>query len=362
MDKEPVQACLELVEECDLFIGIYAWRYGYIPDGSDLSITEQEHQYAKSLGRPCLCYFIDEKYPWIPGFIEEGPAKEKLKLFKNKIEKEHVRATFKEPLHLENNIIRDLSNWLVDNEPNLKRDALKPGQDPVKKYMQAIAEKYSTLSMVGGVKRNFAMDDIYIPLTVHLDPESRNLCRSEEAADKLINHQLQAEDLLELTEKVVVVLGEPGMGKTTMLHHLALRVSKKSKAPLPILVRLADFCKTREPFESFLLTAVENYISGDIMRNAALTAIQKQNALILLDGLDEVNREEYISVTERIRDFIAGHLSCRVIITSRKAGFQSNEVPYTIFEIDKLPMEQIAVFIDKWFVKETDLAQRIKTT
>ena len=31
MAEEPTKACLDLVEKCDLFIGIYAWRYGHIP-------------------------------------------------------------------------------------------------------------------------------------------------------------------------------------------------------------------------------------------------------------------------------------------------------------------------------------------
>ena len=47
MAEEPTQACLDLVEKCDLFIGIYAWRYGYIPKSSDISITEEEYQEKK---------------------------------------------------------------------------------------------------------------------------------------------------------------------------------------------------------------------------------------------------------------------------------------------------------------------------
>jgi hypothetical protein len=135
-----------------------------------------------------------------------------------------VRANFKEPLHLENNILRDLSEWLADNRPGLNRDALKPGEDPVKMYLKAIAEKYATLTMIG-FKRSFAMDSIYIPLTVHIDPESRFGCRQDNTAEKLLDHSLKAEDLIDLPDKTAVVLGEPGMGKTTMLHYLALRES-----------------------------------------------------------------------------------------------------------------------------------------
>ncbi len=359
MDEEPVKACLDLVEKCDLFIGIYAWRYGHIPDGSDVSITEQEYNHAKKLDRPCFCYFVDEDFPWKRRFIETGSAEDKLEEFKNNISKEHVHATFKEPDNLKYNIIRDLSNWLADNRPELKQDALKAGQDPVKMYCEAIAEKYATLTMIG-FNRTFDMDSIYIPLTVHVDHESRFYSQSDKTDEKLMTRLLKAEELINLPDKVAVVLGEPGMGKTTMLHYLALRESKKSDSLFPIFVKLSDFSKTEKPLESFLLSAVENYITGAAMKDAARNIIQKQQALVLLDGLDEVSRKGYNSVTERIRAFIASHKYCRVIINSRKAGFQSHEVPYRIFEIDELPIEEIGIFVNKWFKKETDLAARIE--
>ncbi len=271
-NDEPTQACLDLVEQCDLFIGIYAWRYGTVPEGSEFSITEQEYQHAKKLGLPCLCYFVDEDFPWQRKFIETGAAEEKLKRFKSQIAKEHVKANFKEPLTLENNILRDLSNWLADHRPDLKREALKPGEDPVVMYKKAVAEKYAYLTMIG-FKRSLAMDNLYIPLTMHVDPESRFGRRQDELVEKLATRSLKAEDLLALPEKAAVVLGEPGMGKTTMLHYLARRESQKTEALLSIFVKLSDFCKTREPLETYLLAAAEHHIAGAAMHLAAQNAI-----------------------------------------------------------------------------------------
>jgi hypothetical protein len=44
---EPFDACLKEVEQSELFIGIYALRYGFIPEGADISITEMEYVHAK---------------------------------------------------------------------------------------------------------------------------------------------------------------------------------------------------------------------------------------------------------------------------------------------------------------------------
>jgi formylglycine-generating enzyme required for sulfatase activity len=230
-------------------------------------------------------------------------------------------------------------------------------EDLINQYRSAIATKYSVLPMIG--ERSFVMDSIYIPLTVHIDPKYRLACRPEPVEAKLFDRTLKAEDLLDLPDKTAVVLGEPGMGKTTMLHYLALWESKKSDGLFPILVKLAEFSKTRDPLETYLLAAVANFITSPAMLEAARQTIQKQRALILLDGLDEVSREGYQAVTDRIQDFIAAHRGCRVIITSRKAGFQSDRVPYRIFAIDKLPLPEIETFVTKWFQQETDLAGKI---
>ena len=267
-----------------------------------------------------------------------------------------MRDTFKEPDDLKYNLNNDISKWLLQHRPELKRGAAKFGKDLPKLYRQAITEKYATLTMLG-FKRNFDMDGIYIPITVHLDPECDFTRLPHKTDDKLLARGLKAEDLLYLPNKVSVVLGESGMGKTTMLHYLARQESKNRKGLLPIFVKLAEFCKTREPLESFLLTVISNHISG--MQDLAQTAIQQGACLILLDGLDEVNREQYNAVTERIRAFISGNQNCRVIITSRKAGFKSHEAPFRIFEIERLPVAEIEIFVSKWFEDKTDLASRI---
>ena len=255
-----------------------------------------------------------------------------------------------------NKTIPDIGNRMANNIPEPKPDTPKPGENPFSMYLEAITDKYSTLPMIG-FKRSFDMDNIYIPLTVHVDPESKFGCGQDKAGEKFFGRQLKAEDLMDLPDRVTVVLGEPGMGKTTMLRYLALRESKKTNGLFPVFVKLSDFSKTDMPLESFLLAAVANQITGSAMKNAALNAIQGQRAFILLDGLDELSREKYNAVTGRIRDFIYSHKNCRIIITSRNAGFKSHEVPYRIFEIDKLPLTEIKAFVNNWFEGETGLAE-----
>jgi hypothetical protein len=113
---EPLDACLKEVEESDFFIGIYALRYGFIPEGSDISITEMEYVHAKKLGKQIYCFLLDEEnQPWLNKWIEDEPGKSKLKSFKQKIQKLHVTDSFTTPDDLRAKVSNALSHFVANH-------------------------------------------------------------------------------------------------------------------------------------------------------------------------------------------------------------------------------------------------------
>jgi hypothetical protein len=94
--EDPTHASLKDLEESDLFVGIYAHRYGYISPSSStkISITEQEYNKAKELKKPMFCFIIDPNHPWPPAMIEDEPVKSMLRTFKEKITKDHTPDYF----------------------------------------------------------------------------------------------------------------------------------------------------------------------------------------------------------------------------------------------------------------------------
>ena len=90
-DERPKEECLRLIaEESDIFVGIYAHRYGFIPDGDSISITEAEYEAATLAGIPRFIYLVDDNTPWIPNYIDTGEAKEKLLKLKSKLKANHI--------------------------------------------------------------------------------------------------------------------------------------------------------------------------------------------------------------------------------------------------------------------------------
>ncbi len=93
-DVDAEAVCLRNMDRCDLFIGVYAFRYGWIPPGSDLSIAELEYERAKALGIPRLLFFADDNHPWPPKSVDRGEAGNKLEAFKQRVHSERVGTFF----------------------------------------------------------------------------------------------------------------------------------------------------------------------------------------------------------------------------------------------------------------------------
>jgi hypothetical protein len=83
--SDATNVSLDEVEASGAFLGIYAHRYGYVPQGSSISITEQEFDFAHEHRIPTFCFLVDEAFPWSPKFIELEPGQSKLKQFKEKV-------------------------------------------------------------------------------------------------------------------------------------------------------------------------------------------------------------------------------------------------------------------------------------
>jgi hypothetical protein len=116
--EEPSKACLLEIEACDVFVGIYAHRYGYIPAGSQISITEAEYNHAVEHKKPVFCFMIDEDFPWPPKMIEENPAKSKLVNFKQRVGAAFVRDVFTTPEVLAFKVAASIGRYLAEtNQP-----------------------------------------------------------------------------------------------------------------------------------------------------------------------------------------------------------------------------------------------------
>jgi hypothetical protein len=94
--KYPAEICRFWVGQADIFLGIIAHRYGHIPDGSEISLTEMEYDRALELNIPIYLFVMNDKHPWPPSEIDKGEAARCLERFKARLLKRHTVRSLKD--------------------------------------------------------------------------------------------------------------------------------------------------------------------------------------------------------------------------------------------------------------------------
>ena len=74
-DQRPVDKCLSDVASCEVYVGLLAWRYGYIPPQREQSITELEFREAVRMDIPCLLFLLHDDAPWPPKQTDEDRSR-----------------------------------------------------------------------------------------------------------------------------------------------------------------------------------------------------------------------------------------------------------------------------------------------
>ena len=60
---DAIQASMKMVDEVDAYLGVIAYRYGFIPEDHSISITELEYNRADERGIPRLIFIMDKAHP-----------------------------------------------------------------------------------------------------------------------------------------------------------------------------------------------------------------------------------------------------------------------------------------------------------
>jgi tetratricopeptide (TPR) repeat protein len=124
--ERPLQRCLADVRSCDLYIGLFAWRYGHVPDGHTASITELEYREAGRSAKDCLVFLHDEDHPWPRRHVEMGDGGASIERLRAELKRAHQCGTFTTPESLAWAVSSAVSLW-QRGRPQPSRSAAAPG-------------------------------------------------------------------------------------------------------------------------------------------------------------------------------------------------------------------------------------------
>lgn len=459
-----VDECLRLAREADVLVGIIAWRYGWIPPGQEQSITELEYGAASQrlmfVLDPQVGVNPDKDFD--PG-SERWAKQQKLEAFKERISADQMPAHFTEE-NLGAAVVQALERWrngheskAVDPAPpqpgihiqgdnnvvvnggqfvggNVGGHVIGPGgtyvehqevvpeapedkhltqdnNDLKTAYLKHLYEDSRHISLQSFAKEEAEKGQSLVELgAIYTALQTREVEREDELedmgqADMQRMKQQRRLSALELAsqEHRLVLLGDPGSGKSTFVRFLALcttgellgkeevnlshlvgpspdnadeeRMCWEHGALLPVFIQLRDFAVKALPAPgckgsaSHVWTYIDQCLEGwglsaysEALRRDALHADAR--TLVLLDGLDEVPNpaNQRMQIKEAIEDF-AKSISGRMIVTSRTYAYQKQDwilpgfIPIRLAAFDEF---QIRTFIDKWYGYQALTKQRDK--
>lgn len=217
----------------------------------------------------------------------------------------------------------------------------------------------STFVMLHASPRDTVGDDN----NFSMDVQNSSKNKAEAAKQESPKISLSISTLLQEHQNIVLI-GEPGSGKTTTLQFIAYSFGKDTayeslglqKRLIPVIIRLRDIAEAgeylnRTQVDDWLLNIVSSAIQAEIslVRNLVNRWRDSGRLFILFDGLDEVKEAFRFEIAKKIKHFcdLTIDSDVKIIVTSRKDGFRGIGSNFHEYELQPLS-ENIELFIENW--------------
>lgn len=398
-DRRPLDKCLADVAECDLYLGIFAFRYGWIPTDNNpdaFSITEMEYRKAIGNEKPCLVFLLSEDAPWPPKFIDKDRTH--IDRIRKTLSGRHACGFFLSPENLAKLVIESIHQWERERDSPLPSGKF-PGFDR-SRYFAALSKRYQRLDL-DALTPPHNDADVHLQLrSIFIEQNVRDnlppLELTKELWDKLqgeerispqdwpdtvspedVFHTREAyyekasrpvfEVLTDSRHQYTVVLGDPGSGKSTLSRYILLsligdsgdeRVRRAYGGFLPLLIELRSYAGlySANKVDSFLefvdyMGLTEGWHLNREDLHKYLT--RDGRAVVIFDGLDEIlTSEDRELVARRIVGFASDYPTSRIVVTSRVVGYRRNileRAGFSHFTLQDLDQRQISTFVDQWY-------------
>lgn len=115
-DRSAMDVSIGMVEDADVYLGIFAHAYGSCPENDSRSYTEIEFDKAVSLNIPVIPFFMKDDHPWPPRLVDKGDNAERLDRLKEKAQQGRIVQWFGSSEDLRGLVIHALSGFEKERE------------------------------------------------------------------------------------------------------------------------------------------------------------------------------------------------------------------------------------------------------
>ncbi|NER37139.1 MAG: NACHT domain-containing protein [Oscillatoria sp. SIO1A7] len=228
-------------------------------------------------------------------------------------------------------------------------------------YRQQVSNRHKSITPPDiEVAKQFPIDDLYV------EPDFARIPRGRE-------ERLQKLTIDEFSQSAyrAVVLGDPGIGKSTLTEKLCYDLAKQDPERLwlgrqvtPILVVLRLYagkkkerdCSIRE----FMETTAKSKYQKESPPGAFEYLLLNGRSVVIFDGLDELtDTSDRREITGDVESFCNLYPSVPVLVTSRKVGYKKAPLDEELFETFHLADfndDQVKEYVEKRFALDRDLS------
>lgn len=230
-------------------------------------------------------------------------------------------------------------------------------------YRANLLDTISTTKILGNPK-SIKIDDIYTDVYVFdrisaIKRFSGNIDSLNNGVASLRDEERHpAIDVVSKGENLFI-LGRPGAGKTTFLKYLAILACKGEIAKTPVFISLKDWSDSSLSIIPFITKQFDQYgfPDAEIFVRALL---ERGDALILLDGLDEVNEKDS-KRGQTIKEIVAlsqKYRKCQYCLTCRTAATDYSFHKFKYLEVADFDSGQQIKFVTQWYGSDSEHLSR----
>ncbi|VVJ23087.1 Uncharacterised protein [Amycolatopsis camponoti] len=166
----------------------------------------------------------------------------------------------------------------------------------------------------------------------------------------------------------ILLRGEAGSGKTTMLQWLAVQCASRQLQGVdgwaglePFLVRLRRFSQSPLPTPERFLDEVGRHIADEMPPGWVHKRLRKGWAVVLVDGIDELPDERRREVRGWLRELVGAFPRARFVVTTRPAAVAPDWLRgegFTEVRLQPMTPRDVRTFVKRWHAAMPALTDR----
>lgn len=255
------------------------------------------------------------------------------------------------------------------NKKTESLDLLRRYENANNKYVKTQVENIQILGMSEPVKLADVYSTTMISTSIHRRLYSTEWAEldSQKWHEKSGRHKetIRADDFIEKENRIVVLAG-PGAGKTTLMKYTALSYidsdifdkSNLKNKKTPFFISIPELVETNKSVVEFISDRIKlkthEYAEEYVKRK-----LDKGEAIVLFDSLDEVSNENKDKAFKIIKEFSRNYIESKIIVTCRVADYDRTIEGFIEVEISRLTERAIKKIINAWFKSRPKKAKEL---